>query len=127
VVGGGGVPPHFKWGGGGVSAKILEKGGPKSKKGVLFFRRAAAIFFENGTRGAAVPRCWEGILGVVFGLLFFSPLRRDQKRRCQHVNLSVLAVELCKRGRFNLQRGGSEIFERVSESHLGSCAVGIIP
>ena len=59
----------MKWGGGGVSAKNLGKWGPKSKKGVLFFRRAAAKIFENGTRGAAAPRCWEGVFGIVFGLL----------------------------------------------------------
>ena len=42
-----------------MSAKILGKGVHNRQHGVHFF----GDFFENGTRGAAVPRCWNDNLG----------------------------------------------------------------
>ena len=59
-----------------MSAKILEKGGPKSKKGVLFFRRAAAIFFENGRaerRFRVAGRAPRGVAAGCQNLKIFAP------------------------------------------------------
>ena len=50
-MGGGGVPPHLKWGGGGVSGKIFENCGSIFEIVVAGGRRAAAKFFDSGPAG----------------------------------------------------------------------------
>ena len=68
MVGGGGVPPHFKWGGGGVSAKNLEKRGPKSEKGVLFFAAQRRIFLKTALAERQFRVAGMATWGLAFSL-----------------------------------------------------------